>query len=302
LLPATFRQLQTFALVVEAGSFAGAADRLGVSPAAVSDQIRSLEKKLGYALFDRRPGAPPLLSDAGARLLSKTPTLLDTAAELAAVSGSAAKARPTVRVAAGDFILERLILPRLAGFQLANPGIQIAWLRLPPGPAAVRAFKKGEYDLGYFSFRSRDPDPAAELLGLVAEGLYISPDHPVARTWDRQPRPRLPMIMPLSGSNAERTVQSVLAQAGVTDFLAVTHAQSFATVIDLAIQGAGACFIFQELARDAVAQGKLVELPVRTRPLYRFALRQAGFDRDEAQSRVDAFITGLLRDSEERQG
>ena len=56
-------------MCVSVGSFAGAADRLALTPAAVSLRIRSLEAELGQPLFDRvgrrvvpTPGAVTLAS------------------------------------------------------------------------------------------------------------------------------------------------------------------------------------------------------------------------------------------------
>jgi DNA-binding transcriptional LysR family regulator len=46
-------QLKTYALVVESGSFSGAADRLGISQPAVSLQIKELERRLGVKLLER---------------------------------------------------------------------------------------------------------------------------------------------------------------------------------------------------------------------------------------------------------
>jgi molybdenum-dependent DNA-binding transcriptional regulator ModE len=46
-------QLQVFLVVVETGSFAAAARRLGCATSAVSYTIANLETQLGIALFDR---------------------------------------------------------------------------------------------------------------------------------------------------------------------------------------------------------------------------------------------------------
>ncbi len=135
MLRATFRQLQTFVLVAETGSFAGAADRLGVSPAAVSDQIRALERKIGYSLFDRRPGTVPLMNDRGSALLRKAPDLLNSAREVENLSATAMPHR--VRVGAGDYILDHLLLPNLPKFQLAHPDIHIEFVRLRSRQEAV---------------------------------------------------------------------------------------------------------------------------------------------------------------------
>jgi DNA-binding transcriptional LysR family regulator len=295
MLQATFRQLQTFALAADAGSFAGAAERLGISPAAVSDQIRTLEKKLGYSLFERRPGATPMLTQSGAHLLQKTPALLDTAAELSNGKAWAAPAMTKVRVASGDFILDHIVYPQLARFQLAHRDIQIEFNRLAPGPDVVRAFHRNEFDLGYFSFHSPKPDPTADAIGTVRQGLLVSPRHEVVKTGADGRRSRLPMIMPISGSASDRMVRRVLATAGVKDFDVVIRTQDPQTMVRLAVEGVGVCCVFYAMAEDSLKSGELVDLGLPVPPVYRVAFRKPGFEQKEPFRRVDAFISALLR-------
>src|SRR4051794_26299392 len=56
--------LVTFSTAAELGSFTGAAKALGLTQAAVSQRIQSLEKTLGKSLFDRR-GGRVALTEAG---------------------------------------------------------------------------------------------------------------------------------------------------------------------------------------------------------------------------------------------
>lgn len=49
------RQLRTFEAVVARRTVTAAAVALGLAPSSVSEQIRTLEKSLGVALFDRAP-------------------------------------------------------------------------------------------------------------------------------------------------------------------------------------------------------------------------------------------------------
>ncbi|MEO9959905.1 MAG: LysR family transcriptional regulator, partial [Nisaea sp.] len=49
----SLRRLQIFLEVASRGSFAAAADRLGLAQSAVSMQMRTLEQELGADLFDR---------------------------------------------------------------------------------------------------------------------------------------------------------------------------------------------------------------------------------------------------------
>ncbi len=52
--------LRTFVAIVDTGSFQAAADRVFVSPAAVSQQMRTLEANFQASLFDRSRRTPQL--------------------------------------------------------------------------------------------------------------------------------------------------------------------------------------------------------------------------------------------------
>ena len=51
--PMNIKQPKTFLAVVENKSFAAAGDKIGLSPSAVSLQIKAMENELGVLLFDR---------------------------------------------------------------------------------------------------------------------------------------------------------------------------------------------------------------------------------------------------------
>ena len=57
MFPATFRRLQVFLAVAEAGSFIGGAKKLGISRPSVSQHMQALERDVGFALFSRHRGA-----------------------------------------------------------------------------------------------------------------------------------------------------------------------------------------------------------------------------------------------------
>ena len=73
-----FRHLRALRAVAEEGSFVGAADILGFSQAAISQQIAGLEKAVGVALFDRPGGPRPVtLTPAGRVLLRHADAVVD---------------------------------------------------------------------------------------------------------------------------------------------------------------------------------------------------------------------------------
>jgi len=67
----TFDQLRVFQTVVEAGSFAGAARRLGRATSVISYSISNLETQLGVLLFDRQSTRKPRLTEAGRAVMSE---------------------------------------------------------------------------------------------------------------------------------------------------------------------------------------------------------------------------------------
>ncbi len=76
--------LQTFVLTAETGSMAEAARRLGLTPAAVALQVRTLERDLGVPLMVRS-GRTVLPTPAGHRLLARASELLRDFGTLRAV-------------------------------------------------------------------------------------------------------------------------------------------------------------------------------------------------------------------------
>ena len=71
----TLDQLRVFLAVVETGSFAAAARRLGRATSVISYAVANLEAQLGLALFDREATRKPQLTVAGRALLGEARTV-----------------------------------------------------------------------------------------------------------------------------------------------------------------------------------------------------------------------------------
>lgn len=114
--------LQAFEQAARAGSFAAAAQELGVSPAAVSQHIRLLEDRFGKQVFFRRANGVEL-TDAGRELFLRVAGAFAELTEAAAhLKTSASRPRAVISVIAS--VGELWLLPRLA--DLADrAGVQI---------------------------------------------------------------------------------------------------------------------------------------------------------------------------------
>lgn len=101
--------LVTFMAVAETRGFSAAAVRLGVSPSAVSQAVRLLEKRVGVPLFNRTTRSVNL-TEAGARFLERIrPAVQELASASDELSDSAERSsgllRLTVPRAAYLFVL-----------------------------------------------------------------------------------------------------------------------------------------------------------------------------------------------------
>jgi DNA-binding transcriptional LysR family regulator len=77
--------LSTFVTVVDQGSMAAAARSLNITPAAVAQQIRTIERELGATLI-RRVGRTVTVTEEGARILQRARELLRSVADLRSIA------------------------------------------------------------------------------------------------------------------------------------------------------------------------------------------------------------------------
>jgi DNA-binding transcriptional LysR family regulator len=117
--------LSVFRTVARLGSFTRAADYLGVSPPAVSQSVRTLERQLGTRLFNRT-SRRVALSEAGARFLSQIGVPLDridtAIQELRVENGQPSG---LLRINLSRLASSLFVMPRLAEFMARYPLLQV---------------------------------------------------------------------------------------------------------------------------------------------------------------------------------
>ncbi len=116
--------LRAFAALAETGGFTAAGAALGVSHAAVSQQVRALEEWLGAPLVARGGGRRVELTPEGARLATALGgAFLDIRRAVDEILGAGAD-RP-LQVTLTPAFAHAWLMPRLAAFLQASPGVQI---------------------------------------------------------------------------------------------------------------------------------------------------------------------------------
>lgn len=180
--------LRTMQAIADTGSLTAAAESLGYSQPALSQQLRRWEQRLGVPLVERA-GRRLRLTAAGrvlARHAAPVTTALEAAAgELAALSGLQAA---TVRVV-GFPSASPTIVPRLISLLAEHaPGITLTYVEEEP-PEAVAAVRADRADVALtFSHPGDRDDPHGESArGLSVETigsddllLVVPEDHPAA--------------------------------------------------------------------------------------------------------------------------
>jgi LysR family transcriptional regulator, glycine cleavage system transcriptional activator len=133
--------LRAFEAAARHMSFREAANELGVTPTAISHQIRLLEEICGQPLFRRRP-RPVALTTAGERLFPVIRSGFDTFAS-AIASASPRAGQKRLRVTSPNAFASRWLVPRLAKWREAHPKIPLEII----GTDAVLDLRAGEADI-----------------------------------------------------------------------------------------------------------------------------------------------------------
>jgi LysR family transcriptional regulator, glycine cleavage system transcriptional activator len=182
-------ELRAFEAAARHLSFKTAATELGVTPTAISHQIRLLEQHCGQPLFRRRP-RPMALTAAGARLF---PVIRDGLARFAiAVSSVRGDKRGPLRVTATNAFAGRWLVPRLPSWRKAHPGIALEVL----GTDAVLDLGAGEADLAIRYARAPPPNLVAQHLFrdrffAVCNPALLSKDRPICTPADLRNYPHI---------------------------------------------------------------------------------------------------------------
>jgi len=177
------RRLRVLLEIARTGSLAAAAERLGYTPSAVSQQIRALERELGTVVLERR-GRGVALTEPGTALVAHAQRIVDALgaaeAEVEAIAGlRAGILRLGWFSTAGAILVPRAI----ARFRARHPAIELVLEEADPDEC-VQRLREGELDLAVvYEFRDDEPLPAdLRLTPLLEDRLHIAlpPEHRLA--------------------------------------------------------------------------------------------------------------------------
>lgn len=258
------KRLQMFYLAVREGTFAAAAQGVGVSPSAISHALKGLEEDVGCALFKRSgPNVSP--TAAAIRLLPFVEELLHRVAsirsELAKIDGR--EETLAFGVSAGArFLLAR---PAMSAFCECFPNANLEIVHIPDGGGSPQAMDL-DFEIGGSGRAPRDM-VRRRLAGEVLR-LYAAPFHDLGlsgKVTGAQMRRSL-LVFP-DGMAADMVASEFLQEPArgprrwiMPDALAA---------LDLALQGQCLAFLPEAVAEPSVTAGELNVLKTSAPPLER---------------------------------
>jgi DNA-binding transcriptional LysR family regulator len=254
-------QLIAFDRIVRDGSFSRAAASLGISQAAISGRIQSLEAQIGAPLFTRG-GRRVLLTGAGETFLPyarRSLAILDEGVESARQEHTGQHGRVTV--GAIDSVVDGLLVPVVSSYRASHPQTILS-VRTGHTPQIVQELSDGMVRLGLVTWSYVRGTVDLDVLARLREPLVAvaAPGHPLANraaiTIDELIRDANPYHETIWGTAHDARIVGT-AQRSWTD-----HELPHGLIRKLIVNGSGAGFLPVSVISDDVDAGRLVLLDV----------------------------------------
>jgi len=252
--------IETALAVARHKSFRKAATELGVSPSAVSQAVRTLEERVGAALFLRTTRSVGL-TEAGERFLARAkPAFEELVAASQAARDLGQKPAGLLRITAPRAAVPILLEPLIASFCRTYPQVE---LEIAASEQLVDLAAAG-FDAGIRMGELIAPDMVALRLSPPLRFLVVgSPDYlrnkkRPERIADLSGHACLRMrrsngaIAPWSFLQANKAVEAMVSGPFI--------ASDFAVLLGAAVRGTGLAQVPEPIAAAAIKSGKLVPL------------------------------------------
>ena len=277
MFPSTFRRLEVFVTIVEAGSFASGAQRLNISQASVSDQIKTLERQVGCALFVRRKGTVSTLTEYGQELYTEAAKLLAQGERIASHLAAArqGRRRRKVIITAQSFVGETLLCRPSAIYRQSHQDVEIV-LKIGGYERIINDLREGRADIGYFMSSGAVTDLQSDVVGTEELAFFAAPDHPLAKAESIEPRELADyqFVTAYRDTRVGQIQANLLKTIGIPNIPVAYQCEAGSIILELVSLGVGISLLFTKSAASAVREGRLVRLPV-TAPRLEVQLREA---------------------------
>lgn len=278
-------QLRAFAAFAEATTLEQAGARIGVTHAAVSQQIRALEAHLGLSLVDRAGRKLDLTAEGRQLADSLAAGFGQMAATIAAITG--ADSRSPLRITTTPTFAAGWLMPRLADFRARHPAIDLVI-----DPAHENREIGREADVGLRFGKGTWPGLEARLI-LRSSIVVVAAPSLIARDADTalDQLAGLPWLQELGTNEATAFMeaQGLTRRAGAAMISLPGN-----LMLDAARDGQGVAVLARAFVERDIAAGRLRLLLEDSEKEGYFLVNRPGVLRPP----VRAFVTWVLRQAE----
>lgn len=293
-------QLTTLRTVAETLNFTRAAERLGLTQSAVSQQMKTLEAELGEPLFVRvKRGV--VLSDAGRLAVQYARGILDASDALKErISGPGQPLSGRVRVAAATQAFVYLFAGLFESFMKAYPALELSFRTTASTEQTLADIQGGGADIGFAGLPIYSPTLQVVEVFEDELCLVVGPAHRLARRTDAAPADLKAerFILFERGNSIRRATDQFFQQIRLKPALSLETNDTYFVKV-MVERGLGVSLLPAWATRDEVAAGRLVRLRVKGHRIRR-TVSMISLGRFPA-SPTRAFVAHVLRHRNELQ-
>jgi LysR family transcriptional regulator, low CO2-responsive transcriptional regulator len=264
----TLKQLRVLAAIAKSGKIKIAANNLGVTPPAVTLQLKLLEQSVGIPLFDRsQSGMRP--TDAGRYLLdieARLTSVLDECDE----SLRQLKGLSRGRVSIGVVSTTKYFAPlALAAFARINPGIQIDLL-VGNREETIEALTTFKLDMAIMGRPPKSIELEQAVIGDHPHVIIADPNHRLAQKHNIPLRSLMgdTFLLREPGSGTRILTDQMFAKAELTPRFAMEFGSN-ETIKQAVMAGLGVAFLSAHTVAAEAMEGRMSVLAVRGLPIVR---------------------------------
>src|SRR2546423_6183117 len=253
------RQLKAFLAIAEARTFTAAAHRIHYTQAALSMQIKQLDKEVGIPLFLRMPRRV-VLTEAGEHLVERAHLILrEHDAALAEIAELAGAEHGRLRIGSASGMVSADALP--AVLKKLRKSHSHAEVSVTSGTSEelVKKIHAGELDMAFVSLPVQARNIETEVLSQDQLVAIASPRHVLARqrVVSAFALAGEKLILGERGGNTRRLIDEFFAEAGLKPTVAMELSRQ-AAIKNMVAADMGVGIVPLSTARNDVESGRLV--------------------------------------------
>jgi LysR family transcriptional regulator for metE and metH len=270
----TLKQLRVFAAVAKSGRITAAANALGVTPPAVTLQLKLLEQSVGLPLFDRsQSGLRP--TDA-ARYIMQLEARIESAMDECDQELRALKGLGQGRVSIGVVSTTKYFAPQaLAAFARQNPDVKLE-LSVGNRDETIAALESLSIDMAIMGRPPATMELEKQDIGDHPHVIIAAPDHRLAGAKHIPLRALMGerFLLREAGSGTRILIDQIFAKADIVPELGMEFGSN-ETIKQAVMAGLGVAFISAHTVAVELQENRLTLLDVSGLPIFRkwFLLR-----------------------------